>query len=115
MTYKRHGRVGDSPIVGAGTFANSDCGVSATGHGEFFIRHAVAFDICARMRYLELSVLEAATSVVNGTLVEVGGDGGVIALDTSGKVAMVFNTRNMARAWIDADGTARTAIFGRDD
>lgn len=111
MTYKRHGRVGDSPIIGAGTYANGECGVSATGHGEYFIRHAVAFDICARMRYLGLSLLEAATSVVNGTLMEVGGDGGVIAIDSDGNTALVFNTRNMARAWIDSNGEPRTAIF----
>ncbi len=111
MTYKRHGRVGDSPIVGAGTYANRACGVSATGHGEYFIRHAVAFDICARMRYLNLSVLEAATSVVNGTLMAVGGKGGIIAMDGAGNHALVFNTSGMYRGWIDSDGVPRTAIF----
>ncbi len=75
----------------------------------------MAFDICARMRYLGLSVLEAATSVVNGTLMEVGGEGGVIAIDADGNTALVFNTRNMARAWIDSNGEPRTAIFGRED
>lgn len=111
MTYKRHGRVGDSPIVGAGTYANRSCGVSATGHGEYFIRHAVAFDICARMRYLNLSVMEAATSVVNGTLMEVGGEGGIIAMDGTGNHALVFNTSTMYRGWIGSDGEPRTAIF----
>lgn len=111
MTYKRHGRVGDSPIVGAGTYANPSCGISATGHGEFFIRHAVAFDICARMRYLNLSVMESATSVVNGTLMEVGGEGGVIAMDSAGNHALVFNTSAMSRGWIGSDGAPRTAIF----
>lgn len=110
-TYKQHGRVGDSPIVGAGTYANANCGVSATGQGEYFIRHAVAFDICARMRYLNLSVLEAATSVVNGTLMETGGDGGIIAMDGAGNRALVFNTSAMYRGWIGADGMPRTAIF----
>lgn len=111
MTYKQHGRIGDSPIVGAGTYANSYCGVSATGHGEYFIRHAVAFDICARMRYLKLSVLEAATSVVNGTLMETGGSGGIIAMDSSGNHALVFNTSAMYRGWVGSDGVPHTAIF----
>lgn len=115
MTYKQHGRVGDSPIVGAGTYANADCGVSATGHGEFFIRHAVAFDICARMRYLNLSILEAATSVVHGTLMETGGRGGIIAMDGDGNHALVFNTPAMYRGWIDDDGKARSAIFAGED
>ena len=115
LTNKKHGRVGDSPIVGAGTYANASCGVSATGHGEFFIRHAVAFDICARMRYQDQSVGEAAASVVNGTLVEVGGAGGVIAMDGEGNYALVFNTRGMYRGWVDADGQARTAIYAHED
>ncbi|MFQ5527376.1 MAG: isoaspartyl peptidase/L-asparaginase family protein [Thermoanaerobaculia bacterium] len=111
MTYKQHGRVGDSPIVGAGTYASRNCGVSATGHGEYFIRHAVAFDICARMRYLNLSVLEAATSVVNGTLMETGGAGGIIAMDGEGNRALVFNTSAMYRGWTGPDGEPHTAIF----
>jgi len=111
-TNKRWGRVGDSPIIGAGTYAdNRSCAVSATGHGEYFIRNAVAFDICARMRYAGESLAEAADTVVNQTLVEAGGDGGVIALDAAGNIAMPFNTAGMYRAAIDTDGNLSVMIY----
>ena len=110
---KRFGRVGDSPIIGAGTYAdNRACAVSATGHGEYFIRYAVAHEICARMRLGGVSLTEAADSVVLETLVQAGGDGGVIAIDTKGNIAMPFNTEGMYRASIDRDGSLKVAIFG---
>lgn len=115
MANKRYGRVGDSPIIGAGTYAdNRSCAVSATGHGEFFIRHAVAYDICARMMYRGQSLSESADQVVNQVLVEAGGDGGVIALDAAGNIAMPFNTSGMYRAAIDIDGNLRVMIY-RDE
>ena len=98
-TNKRFGRIGDSPVVGAGTFAdNASCAVSSTGHGEFFIRYVVAYDICARVAYREIPLAQAADEVVNGALVKAGGSGGVIALDRQGNVAMPFNTEGMYRA-----------------
>ncbi|MFW6340870.1 MAG: isoaspartyl peptidase/L-asparaginase family protein [Wenzhouxiangella sp.] len=115
MTNKQWGRVGDSPIIGAGTYAdNRACAVSATGHGEFFIRHVVAYDICARMRYQNLSLADSAHAVVNDVLVEAGGDGGVIAIDAQGSIAMPFNTEGMYRAAIDVDGRKTVAIYGDD-
>lgn len=115
MSNKRWGRVGDSPIIGAGTYAdNRACAVSATGHGEYFIRHAVAHEICARVRLTGVSLAEAADAVVNQVLVEAGGAGGVIALDTDGNISMPFNTPGMYRAAIDAQGRLQVGIFGDD-
>ena len=111
MTAKLPGRVGDSPLIGAGTFAdNATCAVSATGHGEFFIRWAVAYDISARMRYLGETLVQAAQNVVAG-LAAVGGSGGVIAVDAAGNVALPFNSQGMYRGIIGADGAAQTAIW----
>ena len=110
---KQFGRVGDSPIIGAGTYAdNRSCAVSATGHGEYFIRHVVAYDICARMRYADDTLAQSADAVINEVLVEAGGDGGVIALDAEGNIAMPFNTPGMYRAAIDPDGNVTIAIYG---
>lgn len=101
MTNKRWGRVGDSPIIGAGTYAdNETCGVSGTGHGEFFIRYAVAHDVASRMAYLGEDLATAADFVVNKKLVEKGGSGGLIALDAKGNVAMPFNTEGMYRGYV---------------
>ena len=112
MTNKKYGRIGDSPIIGAGTYANNKtCGVSATGHGEFFIRWAVAHDISALMEYKGLDVETAAREVVEGKLVEAGGNGGVICLDRYGRAAMVTNTSGMFRAYGNADGDRVVAIF----
>ncbi len=112
MTNKRYGRIGDSPIIGAGTFAeNISCGVSATGHGEYFIRNAVAYDIAARMKYLHTSVEEAAKKVIHKKLVEKGGSGGVICLDRAGNIAMEFNTAGMYRGYMQ-DGKAHVFIYG---
>jgi beta-aspartyl-peptidase (threonine type) len=113
MTNKRWGRVGDSPIIGAGTYAdNRSCAVSATGHGEYFIRATVARDICARRQYTGASLQEAAEGVVKHQLVDMGGNGGVIAVDPQGNLALVFNTSGMYRASIDAGGKLYVAIFG---
>ena len=112
MTAKRYGRVGDSPIIGAGTWADERCAVSGTGQGEYFIRLNVARDICARVRYLGLSLAEAGDQVIHGALSKAGGTGGVIALDADGNVAMPFNTEGMYRGWVGADGVAHVSIYG---
>jgi beta-aspartyl-peptidase (threonine type) len=112
MTNKKWGRVGDSPLIGAGTYAdNATCAVSATGHGEYFIRAVVAHDIAARMRYKAISVKQAAEEVVMKRLVEMGGTGGVIALDAKGNVAMPFNTEGMYRGYITENGTITIGIY----
>ncbi|MEO1437044.1 MAG: isoaspartyl peptidase/L-asparaginase [Bacteroidota bacterium] len=112
MTNKRWGRLGDSPIIGAGTYANSKtCGVSATGHGEFFIRYAVAHDIHARMAYKNIPLQQAAAEVINEELVKAGGTGGVVALDKDGNIAMPFNTAGMYRGFILPDGRAQVFIY----
>jgi beta-aspartyl-peptidase (threonine type) len=112
MTNKRFGRIGDSPIIGAGTYAdNRACAVSGTGHGEFFIRNAVAHDICVRVLYLEESIGEAADAVVMGVLVEQGGDGGVIALGPEGAIAMPFNTPSMLRGYVTSEEGPVVEIF----
>lgn len=111
MTNKRFGRVGDSPIIGAGTYADERCGVSGTGWGEFYIRTVVAHDICARVAYRGDSLAVAAEEVVNGAVTRLGGDGGAIALDADGNIAMPFNTPGMHRGWIKPDGSRGTAIF----
>ncbi len=100
MTNKRYNRFGDVPIIGAGTYAdNNTCGVSCTGHGEYFIRYAVAHDVSARMEYLEESLSDAANHVVNKKLVDKGGSGGLIAVDAYGNVAMPFNSAGMYRGY----------------
>jgi beta-aspartyl-peptidase (threonine type) len=105
-TLKMPGRVGDSPLIGAGTYANNDsCAISATGVGEFFIRNVVAADICARVRYLHVSLEEAANDVVMKELVAQHGEGGIIGLDHQGHIAMVFNSNGMMRGVVGADGT----------
>jgi beta-aspartyl-peptidase (threonine type) len=111
MTNKRWGRIGDSPLIGAGTWAdNATCAVSATGHGEFFIRHAVAHDIHARMAYKGQAVAEAAQDTIT-TLKTAGGDGGVIAVDARGNAVLVFNTPGMYRGAIAEDGTVYVGIY----
>ncbi len=112
MTNKRYGRVGDAPIIGAGTYANNvTCAVSATGHGEYFIRSVVGYDISALMEYKGLSVNQAADEVVMKKLVERGGEGGVIALDRRGNIAMPFNSAGMYRGYIKADGSSAVMIY----
>ena len=102
MTNKAPGRVGDSPIIGAGTWVeNNSCGVSATGHGEYFIRFSVAKEICVKARYQNKPIQQASTEVMN-QLKEIGADGGVIVMDNKGNYAFAFNTPAMARAYKDA-------------
>jgi len=108
---KLPGRIGDSPIIGAGTWAqNNVCGVSGTGHGEYFIRYNVAREICARMEYLNLSVGEASAQVI-GQLTAIGIEGGVIVLDKNGNISMEFNTDGMARAFRNSKGDEMIAIY----
>jgi beta-aspartyl-peptidase (threonine type) len=114
MTNKRWSRIGDSPVIGAGTYADERCGVSGTGWGEFYIRAAVAHDICARVAYRGDSLADAAEEVVNKVVPAMGGDGGAIALDREGNIAMPFNTSGMYRAWIRPDGSRGTGIY-RDE
>ena len=111
-TNKRYGRIGDSPIIGAGTYAsNSSCAVSATGHGEFFIRWTVARDVCARMEFGGETLEQAANAVVIDTLEPVGGSGAVIALDPTGKVVFSMNGRGMYRGVMSSETPPRTAIY----
>lgn len=112
MTNKRYGRVGDVPIIGAGTYANnSTCAISATGHGEFFIRYTVAHDISALMEYKELPLDEAADEVVKRKLVDAGGEGGIIAVDKWGNVQFSFNSLGMFRAFATENGERGVGIF----
>jgi len=112
MTGKKWGRVGDSPIIGAGTYAANDCcAVSATGHGEFFIRAVVAHEIAALMRYRGLDVVAAADEVVMQQLVRLGGSGGVIAVGRDGRIAMPFNSEGMLRGAMDSRGLFQTGLL----
>jgi beta-aspartyl-peptidase (threonine type) len=112
MPNKTFGRIGDAPIIGAGTYANNQsCAVSATGHGEYFIRAAVAHDICARVAYRGIPLQQAADEVVMKELVEMGGEGGIIALDRQGNIAMPFNSEGMYRGSIDKAGTMVIQIY----
>jgi len=112
MTNKMHGRVGDAPVIGAGTFAsNNTCAVSATGHGEYFIRNVVSYDISALMEYCGLSLAEAADSVINGKLKPIGGGGGIIAVDKVGNISMPYNTPSMIRGYVKANGEHGVFIF----
>ncbi len=111
MTNKRYGRVGDSAIVGAGTFADDLCAVSTTGHGEFFQRGVVAYDIAARVRYGGLSLAEAAEVVVKTKLTDLGGTGGLIAIDKDGNISLPFNTEGMYRGYLMAGGEPVVEVF----
>ena len=109
---KKWGRIGDSPVIGSGTYAGSHCGVSCTGWGEYFIRHAVAHDIQARMAYLGISLRESTHQVIMEKLeAERRGLGGVCAMDRDGNIDMTFNTRGMYRGWVDQDGRIQVAIY----
>ncbi len=112
MTNKRFGRIGDTPISGAGNYANNNsCAVSGTGHGEFFMRYTVGHDISALMQYRGLSVEEAAREVVHEKLKPAGGKGGVICVDRFGNIAMEFNTSGMLRAWATSKGERGVRVF----
>jgi beta-aspartyl-peptidase (threonine type) len=114
MTDKRYGRVGDSPIIGAGTWADDRCAVSGTGWGEFYIRAAAAHEICARVRLSGVSIARAARDVINGDIPGAGGDGGAVALGSDGTFALPFNTEGMYRGWIGIDGVPHVAIYADD-
>ncbi len=112
MTYKKYGRVGDVPIIGAGTFANNDtCAVSATGWGEFFIRLGVARDISAMMEYRAIPIQQAVDAVIKQKLQKAGGDGGVIAIDKFGNIGISFNSEGMYRAYVDSNGKPIVEIY----
>lgn len=110
MTNKRYGRVGDSPLIGCGTYADDRCAVSATGHGEYFIRSAFAYDIAARMRYAQMSLAAACKAALN-TVAELGGGGGVIAIDADGNFSTPFNTGRMYRGAITNNGSPEVDIY----
>lgn len=113
MTNKRYNRIGDAPIIGAGTYANNaSCAVSSTGWGEYFIRGVVAYDIAATMAYQKRSLEESAREVIQEKLTAMGGTGGIIAIDKDGNITTEFNTPGMYRASIDKDGTLDIGIYG---
>jgi len=114
MTDKRYGRVGDSPIIGAGTYANVACAASGTGWGEYYIRVSAAREICLRMAMLKESAQQAGQAVINEEIPQLGGDGGAIILGANGSVAMPFNTQGMYRGWIGADDVPHVAIYSDD-
>ncbi len=111
MTNKRWNRLGDAPIIGAGTYASNDaCAVSCTGHGEYFIRYSVAHDVWARMIYAGASLAEATDAIIHKKLVEKGGEGGLIAVDKDGNIAQPFNSEGMYRGWAKP-GERKVAIY----
>jgi L-asparaginase / beta-aspartyl-peptidase len=113
LTNKRRGRVGDSPIIGAGTYAsNESCAVSGTGQGEYFIRQVVAYDICALVQYRHLALAQALHQVIHEKLRRSGGEGGAIALDPAGNIAMDFNSVGMFRGARDSRGRREIAMYG---
>ena len=115
MTDKRWERIGDSPIIGAGTYADSGCAVSGTGWGEYYIRTVAAHAICMRVTHMRIPLKRAAAVVINQEIPALGGNGGAIALDAEGHIAMPFNTDGMFRGWMGADGIAHVAIYGDED
>lgn len=112
MTNKKYGRVGDSPMIGAGTYANNTtCAVSCTGSGEYFIRRVVAYDVSCLMEYKAMSLVEASSEVIQHRLKKIGGDGGLIAIDNNGNIALEFNTEGMYRGRRNADGLNEVHIY----
>lgn len=112
MTNKMYGRIGDSPIIGAGTYADNDAAaISCTGHGEYFIRYAVSHEIVAQMKYKKISVRDAAEDVINRQLKDAGGEGGCVALDKNGKFATAFNSEGLYRACITKDGKITIRLY----
>lgn len=113
MTNKRFGRIGDSPVIGAGTYANNKtCAISCTGHGEFFLRAVVAYDVSCLIEYKGLSLQEACNVVVKDKLVKMGGEGGLIAVDAKGNYDMRFNSSGMYRGMRNSDGAEQIAYYG---
>lgn len=114
MTNKRFGRIGDTPIIGAGTYANNKtCAISCTGHGEIFIKAVAAYDVSCLMEYKGLSLLEACNEVVMKKLVNMEGDGGLIGMDAKGNVALVFNSAGMYRGFRNSEEEREIAIYGK--
>ncbi|HWZ63320.1 MAG TPA: isoaspartyl peptidase/L-asparaginase [Steroidobacteraceae bacterium] len=111
LTNKLYGRIGDTPIIGAGTYADESCAVSGTGQGEFYIRQVVAYDICAMMQYQHVSLSRAVDTMIHGKLKRTGGEGGVIALDRDGNIAMDFNSAGMHRGVRDSRGRREIAMY----
>ena len=112
MTNKRWGRIGDSPIIGAGTYAGANCGISATGWGEYFIRNVVAYDICARMQYRGITLAASAHEMIMQQLeAQEPETGGIIGLDGDGNIVATFNTSGMYHGWVDQDGRVTTGIY----
>ena len=112
MTNKKYGRIGDSPMIGAGTYANNKtCGISCTGHGEIFITAVAAYDVSAIMEYKGISLQEAMEEVVNKKLVAMEGEGGMIGVDGEGNAAMVFNSAGMYRGMRNSNGITEVAIY----
>ena len=112
MTNKRFNRIGDSPIIGSGTYANNaTCAISCTGHGEYFIRAVVAYDVSCLMEYKGLSLQAACEVVVMDKLVKLGGEGGLIAVDAAGNISLVFNSEGMYRAWNEKNTEKNIAIY----
>ncbi len=112
MTNKRFGRIGDTALIGAGTYADDrTCAVSCTGHGEFFMRAVVAYDVACLMKYKGLTLQEACEQTVNQTLREMSGEGGLVAVDQMGNVSLTFNSEGMYRAWITSESAAQVAIY----
>ncbi|MBC8172931.1 MAG: isoaspartyl peptidase/L-asparaginase [Chitinophagales bacterium] len=112
MTNKLFGRVGDSPIIGSGTYANNKtCAVSCTGHGEYFIQHVVAYDVSCLMEYKNYTLQQAAEFVVHDKLKHAGGEGGIIAIDKQGNISLPFNTEGMYRGWMRNEKELYTAIY----
>jgi beta-aspartyl-peptidase (threonine type) len=112
MTNKKYGRVGDSPMIGAGTYANNKtCAVSCTGSGEFFIRAVVAYDVSCLMEYKNYSLQQACQEVIHQRLIKLNGDGGLIAVDAKGNISLEFNTEGMYRAQRSSNGLNEVAIY----
>lgn len=112
MTNKRFGRIGDTALVGAGTYADDrTCAVSCTGHGEFFMRAVVAYDVACLIKYKGLTLKEACEQTINQTLREMGGEGGLVAVDRMGNIALTFNSEGMYRAWVTSKQEAQVNIY----
>ncbi len=112
MTNKKYGRIGDSPLIGCGTYANNNtCGISCTGHGEMFIRAVAAYDVSCLMEYKGYTLQEAMDIVVNEKLMKINGEGGMIGVDAKGNAAMVFNSAGMYRALRSSDGVEEVALY----
>jgi beta-aspartyl-peptidase (threonine type) len=113
MTNKRFGRIGDSPIIGAGTYANNNtCAISCTGHGEYFLRAVVAYDVSCLMEYKGFNLQQACATVIKDKLVKMGGEGGLIAVDSQGNYDFCFNSAGMYRGMCNSDCEELIAYYG---